>query len=278
MKSNIILIPSMVVVLLAASCSGSTPKEPVSDKETRAEVVTIDRPTKIQAPMTRDVEFMTFLHRFTTDPDYQMAHIKFPLGKMSYAYLESKGDYDDFTSKYWILQDMESLRGYFTWKSDTKIVYLLNNSVLGEEYGAEFQDTYTFEKINGEWYVTAGDYSGSDVGLAEYTAGNASSQNKKFRKKYSSPAPEYVFEGTPGDYPEASERLLTEEDLAGKTSKELRLMRNEIMARHGYSFKSKDLKEHFEPQLWYFPLFVNVGKYLSDIEDANVKFIQSHEK
>lgn len=55
-------------------------------------------------------------------------------------------------------------------------------------------------------------------------------------------------------------------------------MRNEIMARHGYSFKSADLKKHFESQLWYFPLFTQVTDQLSDIEDANVKFIQSHEK
>jgi hypothetical protein len=55
-------------------------------------------------------------------------------------------------------------------------------------------------------------------------------------------------------------------------------MRNEIMARHGYSFNSNDLKKHFESQLWYFPLFTNVGNQLSDIENVNVKFIQEHEK
>ncbi len=67
-------------------------------------------------------------------------------------------------------------------------------------------------------------------------------------------------------------------DLAEMSKKELRLMRNEIMARHGYSFNSNDLKKHFESQLWYFPLFTDEGNQLSNIENVNVKFIQEHEK
>ena len=62
------------------------------------------------------------------------------------------------------------------------------------------------------------------------------------------------------------------------SKEELRLMRNEIMARHGYTFTSDDLKKHFEKELWYFPLFRDVSKNLSDIESKNVTFIQQHEK
>lgn len=36
-----------------------------------------------------------------------------------------------------------------------------------------------------------------------------------------------------------------------KTVEELRQLRNEIFARHGRAFSSKDLKEHFEAQPWY---------------------------
>ena len=45
---------------------------------------------------------------------------------------------------------------------------------------------------------------------------------------------------------------LTEDaDLNKGTVKELRQLRNEIFARHGRAFSSKDLKEHFEAQPWY---------------------------
>lgn len=37
-----------------------------------------------------------------------------------------------------------------------------------------------------------------------------------------------------GQYPFASERLLTEDDLAGRSAYDLKIMRNEIFARHGY--------------------------------------------
>lgn len=234
------------------------------------------------AHITNDLDFMIFLHRFTSDPDFQMAHIKFPLGEMSYAYLEDQGRYDSFTSKYWVLQSMESLQGHFKWEGDSKIVYLYNSSMYSAEIGfdevPEFENTYTFEKIDGEWYVTKGNYSGSDVGLAQYTAEDALKKNAQFRHKYNQSIPLYVYTGTPGDYPKASERLLMEKDLEGLTKKELRIMRNEILARHGYSFKSEDLKNRFESQPWYFPLSNDVSKQLSIIEKANIKFIQKHEK
>ena len=41
--------------------------------------------------------------------------------------------------------------------------------------------------------------------------------------------------------------------LVGKSLEQLRLIRNEIFARHGFVFKSKDLSEHFNGQDWYKP-------------------------
>jgi hypothetical protein len=42
-------------------------------------------------------------------------------------------------------------------------------------------------------------------------------------------------------------------DLQNKTLEELKLLRNEIYARHGYIFKSKELFEYFRKQDWYKP-------------------------
>lgn len=59
--------------------------------------------------------------------------------------------------------------------------------------------------------------------------------------------------------------------------KELRLMRNEILARHGYRFSSPDLKEWFEGMPWYTPCEDNNAIKLNIIEEANVQLIKSEE-
>jgi len=81
----------------------------------------------------------------------------------------------------------------------------------------------------------------------------------------------------PGNYPQGSERLLTASDLQGISKPELRIMRNEIFARHSYIFKSDDLKEHFGNLSWYTPKYSDVTSELTDIELKNIKFIQSYE-
>lgn len=83
--------------------------------------------------------------------------------------------------------------------------------------------------------------------------------------------------GKHGKYTMASERILTEDDLAGLSSKELKIMRNEIYARHGFIFKTKSMKEYFTAQPWYKGKYNDVSSMLSDIEIKNVEFIKKHE-
>jgi hypothetical protein len=44
----------------------------------------------------------------------------------------------------------------------------------------------------------------------------------------------------------ASEKILTSSDVSTLTKNELKMMRNEIYARHGYIFKASDLRLYFE--------------------------------
>ena len=91
-----------------------------------------------------------------------------------------------------------------------------------------------------------------------------------------------LAEENPGDYiiPESSKRLLTEEDLEGLSSEQLRLARNEIFARHGRIFGSSDLQEYFESKSWYKGTADSdefQDSSLSEIESKNVEFILAHE-
>ena len=64
----------------------------------------------------------------------------------------------------------------------------------------------------------------------------------------------------------------------GRFSKaQLRLMRNEILARHGWKFQSKDLRDYFSDQPWYKPGTDNNNIKLSIIEMTNIQLIKSEE-
>ncbi len=65
--------------------------------------------------------------------------------------------------------------------------------------------------------------------------------------------------------------------LARFPKEELRLMRNEILARHGWRFQSKDLQEHFSKQPWYKPVSDNSSVVLNDLEQTNLEMIKSEE-
>ena len=58
----------------------------------------------------------------------------------------------------------------------------------------------------------------------------------------------------------------------------LRVMRNAILAAHGYVFQSKDLKEYFEAQPWYTPAASNASVKLSLLEQLNIALIQAAER
>ena len=78
-------------------------------------------------------------------------------------------------------------------------------------------------------------------------------------------------------YNVACERELTESDVCNLSKKELRIMRNWIYARHGYIFKSEDLKDYFSQFSWYEPRYTNVNRMLSRVELRNVDFIKQYE-
>lgn len=76
--------------------------------------------------------------------------------------------------------------------------------------------------------------------------------------------------------PHSDYTYLTYPDISGFSKKELRIARNEIYARYGYIFESKDLQNYFKSQSWYIPNPSYNGD-LSAVEKYNVDFIKSFE-
>ncbi len=80
--------------------------------------------------------------------------------------------------------------------------------------------------------------------------------------------PEFIF-------PDSDNRLLTFDDLRGRSKDELRIARNEIFARRGRYFKSPDLIARFSQYRWYAPNTWNPR--LNSIETANVALLERAE-
>jgi YARHG domain len=97
-------------------------------------------------------------------------------------------------------------------------------------------------------------------------------------KQFTLSKKEFTYKPDAGLYPEASQRLLKEEDVANYIKADLRLMRNSIYARHGYSFKMKDMRSQFDKEEWYIPMNTDVRTELTAIEKKNEALIKRFEK
>lgn len=69
------------------------------------------------------------------------------------------------------------------------------------------------------------------------------------------------------------DQLFQKSDLENLTITDLRIKRNEIFAKHGYIFKSKDLADYFSKFDWYNPTNQNVDSLLTEADRANIKLI-----
>ena len=80
----------------------------------------------------------------------------------------------------------------------------------------------------------------------------------------------------PGEFPEGSARVLTEKDLKFLSEWGLKVILNEIYARHGMRFTDSDLQNHFNHQGWYKGNADDVSSKLSPTERRNVAFIKAY--
>ncbi len=81
-------------------------------------------------------------------------------------------------------------------------------------------------------------------------------------------------------YSFTSERFVTEEELDSMRYLDLGVMRNEIFADYGFSFKTEKWQEYFKQFDWYKPLNENekINDKLNAIEKVNVRLIVAEER
>ncbi|WP_410981765.1 TcaA 3rd/4th domain-containing protein [Bacillus cereus] len=108
-----------------------------------------------------------------------------------------------------------------------------------------------------------------------YTLSFQKKSEEQSKSSYSPPVTtKYVYNGF--FFPDSHIRKLTSAELNFLTKEQLRIARNEIYARHGHIFQTKDMQAYFLRQSWYRENPYYTGE-LNDVETYNVELIKSKE-
>lgn len=76
----------------------------------------------------------------------------------------------------------------------------------------------------------------------------------------------------------ASDSVLTIAEIENLSRMDIYYIRNSIYARHGYSFRNKELRSFFDGEEWYIPVHANIKSDLTDIEKQNIKLLLAYEE
>ena len=74
-----------------------------------------------------------------------------------------------------------------------------------------------------------------------------------------------------------SNQIIPDSTLDQLDGQQLRILRNLIFAKHGYSFRSGDLHDYFSQFSWYYGVKTNVDNELTEIDLINIQKIISYE-
>jgi hypothetical protein len=118
------------------------------------------------------------------------------------------------------------------------------------------------------WYRVREDYTPKDLSAIERANADTIALARMRDLGYGvAPGVMYLFQSTP----------LTDSLLRGQTLYDLRLMRNEVYARHGRRFETPWLRDYFKDAAWYTARRTFTIAELSEVEKNNVKLIQAAE-
>ena len=73
------------------------------------------------------------------------------------------------------------------------------------------------------------------------------------------------------------DEVISWSELGFLSQSDRRIVRNSIFARYGRSFASEDLQRHFNQFAWYNPIHSNVDRFLTAIDNENIRRIQEIE-
>ena len=165
---------------------------------------------------------------------------------------------------------------YFLYRYTTANVYIKEASEDASVYEEIYRDTeLDLEKFNkaDEKFKMKIDETGLIKAQAEYFMPVEPKEklDKNFSKSYKKNfEEEYLFNG--------DAKLIPLKLLKALSRNEIRLIKAEILARHGYEFKTKEIADYFSGKSWYKVDEHYNSAFLSTTEAQNIKFIMEYEK
>lgn len=97
-------------------------------------------------------------------------------------------------------------------------------------------------------------------------------------KTYNLLKTDFTYDPELGDHPEASTRYLEVTDVENLLPEEIEMIRNEIYARHGYSFTNIKIRRIFDDKDWYIPMAIDIRDQLTEIEAHNIDLLLNFEE
>lgn len=160
-----------------------------------------------------------------------------------------------------------------TWEQIDTGLHMTGNEPGDEPNDGSFDMTLTAQGLNGTWTPKTGSAMPKAFTLVrtkfEYDPKVAQRASEK---------EDYIDLGVADFDKNPSIDKLKSKDVENLTQPHIRIIRNLIFARHGYSFKGKDLRLTFEGYNWYLPVSNDVKDQLTDIEKANIALLNRYEK
>ncbi|WP_025663486.1 YARHG domain-containing protein [Aquimarina megaterium] len=159
------------------------------------------------------------------------------------------------------------------WNSDIKAtewIFLYDNLT---NVKIDENEQFTSDQYQGEFVIY--ENNGKRIKCLKIYDSWSEVSEKKGEYELGRKANQKVSETYYGHYANASFENLNPENLEKMSSKELKIMRNEIFARYGYKFiEGGKMDNYFRQQNWYKPQHTDVDKFLTSLEKRNIELIQ----
>lgn len=167
--------------------------------------------------------------------------------------------------------------------TDTVTVYLPGTPISNIPDEAMFKMFYDGDVLNGVVIFGTGDFFTSQLPGALPAGGQPSAETAPADAAPAEPAPAEPAAANTGSadgqiLPDSSDRVLSDSDIAGLSSEQIQTAINEIYARHGYAFKTPEIRTYFEQYSWYSAQNTDmdsVSAQFNSNETANVKLLTS---
>ena len=163
------------------------------------------------------------------------------------------------------------------WEETTALAQVKGSYVNGKRDGfwearyddASYKGYYKNDEKDGVW-----DENGEKIRYKNGKVVSESNNKEQPKETFTNSSHPVIGEAL---FENLSKHRLSGSDLSSFAKSELRILRNSIFAKHGYIFKSEDLKMYFSQFEWYKPEFNNVNHKLNSVEKENIKILKQAE-